>query len=264
LQRFSSLSKLQSIVFKDIKDIYYDRYGVQIMRWRREQAGKQISIAPTLLVCILLLLGGCGGKPKEIGKTESEKKKTQLLKSIEKKYEDAESHFKLGKLYQADGLWAQAEDQYGITLNFDPVYRQAQAARVKVLMGGGDAVKAKLLADEYIKQASISAAAALQLALAFQEQGLDEYALKSYQQALYMAPDSAKINRQIGFYYLGKGNKDLAREYLSRSFQLNPNQPDVAGELGRLGVAVKIPRKTEKSTDAKKLDEMVEKSNKGR
>jgi hypothetical protein len=50
---------------------------------------------------------------------------------------------------------------------------------------------------------------------------------------------------------------------LSRSFQLNPNQPDVAGELGRLGVAVKIPRKTEKNTDAKKLDKMVEKSGKG-
>jgi tetratricopeptide (TPR) repeat protein len=257
------LSKLQSIAFKDIKDIYYDRYGVQIMRWRRERIGKQISIAPALLVCILLLLGGCGGKarPKEVGRTEAEKKKVKLLKAIESKFEDAESHFKLGKLYQADGLWAQAEDQYGIALNFDPVHRQAQASRVKVLVSGGDAAKAKLLADEYIKQASISAAASLQLALAFQEQGLDEYALKCYQQALYMAPNSAKINRQIGFYYLGKGNKDTAREYLSRSFQLNPNQPDVAGELGRLGVAVKIPRKTEKST--KKLDKIVEKSDKG-
>jgi Tfp pilus assembly protein PilF len=236
------------------------------MRWRRAQAVKQISIAPVLLVCILLLLGGCGGKartPKEVGRTEAEKKKVQLLKAIDTKFEDAESHFKLGKLYQADGLWAQAEDQYGIALNFDPVHRQAQASRVKVLVSGGDAAKAKLLADEYIKQASISAAASLQLALAFQEEGLDEYALKGYQQALYMAPNSAKINRQIGFYYLGKGNKDPAREYLSRSFQLNPNQPDVAGELGRLGVAVKIPRKTEKSTDAKKLDKIVEKSDKG-
>jgi tetratricopeptide (TPR) repeat protein len=232
------------------------------MRWRREQAGKQISIAPALLVCILLL-GGCDGKakePKGVDKAVSEKKKANLLKQIDRKFEDVEAHFKLGQLYQADGLWAKAEDQYGIALNFDPVYRQAQAARVKVLVGGGEAAKAKLLAGEYIKQASISAAASLQLALAFQEQGMDEYALKCYQQALYMAPNSAKINRQIGYYYLSKGNKDIAREYLSRSFQLNPNQPDVAGELGRLGVAVKIPRKTEKS--AKKLDKIVEKSDK--
>ncbi len=264
LQRYSSLSKLQSVVHRDVKDVYYYRYGVQIMRWRQEQVRKLIFIAPVLLVC--MLFGGCNGntKPKEIGRTEAERKKIQLQKEIEKKYEDAEAHFKLGKLYQADGLWAQAEDQYAIALNFNPVHRQAQASRVKVLANGGDTAKSKVMADEYLKQASISAAASLQLALAFQEQGLDDHALKGYQQALYMAPDSAKINRQIGLYYLGKGDKSLAREYLSRSFQLNPNQPDVAGELGKLGVAVKIPRKTDRSADTKKLDEMVDKSGKGR
>ena len=230
------------------------------MKWRREQNSRRKSVGLAFLVCILLF-SGCGGKPKEIGKTEAEKKKAKMLKAIDRKFEDAESHFKLGKLYQADSMWTQAEDQYSIALNFDPAHRQAQAARVKVLIEGGDKAKAGLLADEYVERASISAASSLQLALAFQEQGLDDYALKSYQQALRMAPNSAKINRQIGFYYLSKGNKDVAREYLSRSFQLNPNQPEVAGELGRLGVEVKIPRKTEKRT--KKLDEMVEKSDRG-
>lgn len=233
------------------------------MKGKREQIGKQISIGLALLACILLL-GGCNGKAKEPQGSLSEKKKAELQQQINRKFEDAGAHFQLGKLYQADGQWAQAENEYGVALNFDPVHRQAQAARVKVLASGGNAAKSKLLAEEYIKQASISAAASLELALAFQEQGLDEYALKSYQQALYMAPDSAKINRQIGFYYLSRGNKDQAREYLSRSYQLNPNQPDVAGELGRLGVAVRIPPKTGKSTDAKKLDEMVDKSNKSR
>jgi hypothetical protein len=37
-------------------------------------------------------------------------------------------------------------------------------------------------------------------------------------------------------------------------------QPEVAGELGRLGVSVKIPRKTQKRT--KKLDRIVERSDK--
>jgi tetratricopeptide (TPR) repeat protein len=229
------------------------------MKWRREQNSKRKFVGLAVLVCILLF-SGCGGKPKEIGKTEAEKKRAKMLKAIDRKFEDADAHFKLGQLYQADGLWSQAENQYSIALTFDPAHRQAQAARVKVLVGGGDTAKAKLLADEYIGRASISAAGSLQLALAFQEQGLDEYALECYQQALRMAPNSAKINRQIGYYYLSKGNKDVARDYLSRSFQLNPNQPEVAGELGRLGVAVKIPRKTEKST--KKLDKMVEKSEK--
>lgn len=233
------------------------------MKWRRAHTGKWkfVTVGLILLACILLL-SGCGGNkaPKEISRTEAEKKKAELLKQIDRKFEDAEAHFKLGRLYQADSLLTKAEDQYSITLNFAPAHKEAQAARVKVLMGSGDTTKAALLAEEYIERASISAAGSLRLALAFQEQGLDDYALKCYQQALRMAPNSAKINRQIGYYYLSKGEKDLAREYLSRSFQLNPIQAEVAGELGRLGVAVKIPRKTVKST--RKLDEMVEKSDK--
>src|SRR4030042_1221471 len=226
------------------------------MKGKREQTGKEISVDLALLACIFLL-GGCNGnakEPKGVERSVSDKQKAELQKRINRKFSDSEAHFKLGKLYQAEGLWMRAESEYATALNFDPVHRKAQAARVKVLGSGGDAAKAKLLAAEYIKQASISAAASLQLALAFQEQELDEYALKSYQQALYMAPNSAKINRQIGFYYLSKGEKDIAREYLSRSYQLNPSQPDVARELGRLGVSVRIPRKTEMGADAKKLD----------
>ncbi|MFA5239580.1 MAG: hypothetical protein WC476_07745 [Phycisphaerae bacterium] len=232
------------------------------MKWRLKHTGSRKFIGPTFLICILLL-GGCGGKnkaPKEIGQTLAEKKKAEMLKRIENKYEDAGAHYKLGRLYQADGLLPQAENQYSIALSFDPAHRQAQAARVKVLLSSGDKTKAGLLADEYIQRAAVSAAASLQLALAFQEQGVDDYALKGYQQALHMAPNSAKINKQIGYYYLSKGERDLAREYLSRSFQLNSNQPEVSGELGRLGVAVKIPRKVEKQT--KKLDDMVDKSEK--
>ncbi|KKK97910.1 hypothetical protein LCGC14_2648010, partial [marine sediment metagenome] len=78
--------------------------------------------------------------------------------------------------------------------------------------------------------------------------------------ALHLAPNSAKIHRQIGYYYLSRNNKVRAKEYLVRSFQLNPNQPEVSGELGRLGVAVRIPRKTERST--KKLEKIVEQSDK--
>jgi len=216
----------------------------------------QVSLA--LLVCALLL-GGCKGeKTKEVEMTPAEKEKGRLLGRIDRKFENPDAHFELGRLYQADGLWSQAEHQYNITLNFDPTHREAQAARVKVLLDSGDTAKAELLADEYMGQASVSAAGSLRLALAFQKQALDEYALACYRQALHLAPNSAKINRQIGYYYLSKNDKNRAKDYLTRSFQLNPNQPEVAGELGRLGTAVKIPRKTKKST--KKLDKIVEES----
>ena len=234
---------------------------MQVMEWRRKQTDKQKSFGLAFLVCILLFAGCNGGRakaPKEVERTLAEEKKAKMLKAIEREFEDADAHFELGQLYQADGLWAQAEHQYNIALSFDPAHRQAQAARVKVLLESGDTAKAELLADEYMGRASVSAAGSLRLALAFQKEGLDEYALDCYQQALRLAPNSAKINRQLGYYYLSKNDKDRARDYLSRSFQLNTNQPEVAGELGRLGVAVEIPRKTEKRT--KKLDKIVEES----
>ena len=131
---------------------------------------------------------------------------------------------------------------------------------VKTLIDSGDKTKAAQLSDIYMGQASIDATESLRLALAFQEQQLDEHALACYRQALRLAPNSAKVNRQIAYYYLSKGDKERARDYLSRSFSLNPNQPDVAGELGRLGVETKIPRKPQQ--DTKKMDEIVTESDK--
>ena len=233
-------------------------------------ARKTQSIGLTLLICTCLL-SGCNSSRKDtnarpprvdkVAKTDAEQKKARLLRQIDRKFENPGAHFELGQLYQADGLWAQAENEYKTALNFDPAYRPPQAARVKVLMQGGDEPMATLLANEYISQASTSAAGSLKLALAFQKEMLDEYALACYQQALHLAPTSAKINRQIGYYYLSKNDKVRAVEYLKRSFQLNPMQPEVAGELGRLGVTIRIPRKTQKHT--KKLDRIIEMDNKG-
>lgn len=203
----------------------------------------------TLLLCAYIFLRKAGKtrSPQvgEIAKTPTEQKKAKLPKQIDREFENPQAHFELGQLYQHDGLWAQAENEYLITLNFDPAHRQAQAARVKALLALDDNAKAELLADEYMSQASNSAAGSLRLALAFQKQAMDEYALACYQQALRLAPNSTKINRQIGYYYLSKNDKARAKEYLIRSFDLNRNQPDVAGELGRLGVPIKVPQRTE-------------------
>jgi len=235
------------------------------MRWRQEMAGNKQVIFLALLSCtILLIFGGCShfskltaaGKDVDAEQTQAERDKARLLKKVNRDYEDPQAHFELGRLYQQEGQWVRAEREYNIALNFDPVHRQAQAARVKALLGEGDEAKSQMLAEIYSEQASTSAAGSLSLALAFQSQGLDEYALNCYQQALRLAPNSAKVNRQIGYYYLSKNELVRAQEYLSRSFQLNPNQPDVAGQLGRLGVAVRIPSDTK--ADVKLLDKTID------
>jgi len=196
----------------------------------------------------------------------AEEKKAALLEEINRKFENPDAHFNLGQLYQAEGNWTKAEYHYNVALGFDPVHRPAQAALVKGLAEAGDKAKSQQYAKAYINQASNSVTATLALAEAFDKQGLDEYALACYQQALRLAPKSPEVNKQVGYYYLNNNDKTKAKEYFSRSFQLNPNQPDVAGELGRLGVVVEIPRqpgenvqKPKKSIDSRESEKRAKK-----
>lgn len=151
----------------------------------------------------------------------------------------------MGKLHQASGLWSQAEHEFTVALSFDPVHRPSQAAIVKILFDSAQSAKAKLSADFYMNQASTSDIGSLELGIAFQNEGLDDYALTCYQKALSIAPSSPKVNKQLGFFYLKKGDNEKAKGYLIRSFQADPYQPDVAGELGKLGVAIQ-PSQTPK------------------
>jgi len=194
----------------------------------------------------------------EISDTPQDMEKTRLMNEIGRDFEDSEAHYKLGQLYQNDGLWSKALHEYNVAVSFNPAHRSSQAATIYVLQAMGDTEKAEMTADTYISQTSGSAEQSLRLALAFQKEKLDDLALRSYEQALRLSPNSAKVNRQIGYYYLSKGDKVRAREYLYRSFQLNRKQADVAGELGRLGVDISGAR----LESAKNIDKIVTEADK--
>ena len=220
-----------------------------------------IAKAVGLMLALALILGGCGkSQDRQINDdllTGTEQSKAKLLERIEARYESPEAHYELAKLYQADGLWDKAEFEYNVALGFDPVHRAAQAGIVKTLNDSGNDARASLASEFYMNQASSSAQASFLLGQAFLKELLDDYALACYQQALGLAPNSAAINKQIGYYHLSKRDMVRAEEYLKRSFQLDPYQAEVAGELGRMGIVVQVPRKTEKNT--KKLDEVLSK-----
>ena len=222
-----------------------------------------VTLFTFLFLCTTLLVGCTSQEVAGTGKFKripAEQKKAALLKTIDRKFENPDAHFELGQLYQAERLWMKAERHYNVALGFDPAHREAQAAMVKVFFDSGETAKAKTYADIYMNQVVGSASESFRLGFAFQKQLLDEYAFDCYQQVLNLAPNSARVHRQLGYYYLSKDDKVRGEEYLKRSFQLDPLQPEVAGELGRLGVEVRIPRKTEKRT--KKLDRIAEGSRK--
>jgi len=179
-----------------------------------------------------------------LGCSDTERKKIELLNKVETKAETPEDNFALGQIYENQGKWALSIYYYDLSLRFYASQRETQAMAVKSMKDGGDAAGAKEAADRAIGQVSLSAAQSLGLAVAFQKLSLDEYALTCYTQALTLAPNSSRTNMKMGYYYLSKNDKQRAKEYLARSFQINPGQWDVADELGRLGVPVRIPPKT--------------------
>ena len=212
---------------------------------------------------LLALLGGCNrgnsGRTldKEVAKTGTNAHKAQLLETIEKKFESPEAHYELGKLYSDDRLWDKAQWHFNVAIGFDPVHHRAQAALVKLLSISEQTERSKLAAEMYMNQASVSAKSSYLLGQAFQKELFDEYALSCYQQALALAPDSAALHKQIGLYYLSKGQPVRAEEYFKRSFQIDPYQADVAGQLGRMGIEVAIPRKG-KTQSGEKIDKLAE------
>lgn len=210
---------------------------------------KSLWMVSEFLFCALLVVG-CQNQTAQTAAvgpglgTAADIRRAELLKELDKKWENPDAHFELGQLCHAAGDLSRAEWHYNIALGFNPAHRDAQAAIVKVQLNKGDKVKGDWAANTYMTQVASSPDQLLALGVAFEKQGLGDYALKCYQDALKLVPNSPAINRQLGYYYSAKNKKDLAKEYFIRSFQLNPNQADVAGELGRLGVAVRIPQQS--------------------
>ncbi len=191
-----------------------------------------------------LLLTGCheqDQKKSEPITISPELRKAQLLKEIDRKYENPQAHYELGRIFHTDGLWSKAENEYRVAIAFDPILWDAEAALVKLFLDKGDEAKAERTALNAIDRASYSAAASLGLAKAFQKEYLDKYALKCHSQALALSPNSAEVYKHIGYYYLAKRNVALAEANLRHSFELDPYQPEVAGELGRMGIIVEVP-----------------------
>lgn len=227
---------------------------VEIGKLKTRRSALGFDLAATLTFALLLCLGfsllGCNEQqtatPSQQVSMPPETRKAELINLLERKFENPDGHFRLAQMYHGEGLWTKAEYHYNVALGFDPAHADAKASMVKLFLDSGDSAQSKTNADEYMIKASNSATQSLRLAVAFHKQQLDEYALDSYQQAFSLAPGSAEVNKQMGLYYLDKGDKVLAKEYLIRSFNLDSKQPDVAGELGRLGVEVRIPGQADK------------------
>ncbi len=211
-----------------------------------------------ILAVMVSLISGChknsdAALNKRLSSTPEQMNRARIEQRIATNFEDSNAHYQLGKLYMTDRLLSKAEYEFNLAIGFDPVNRDAQAAHVKVYQVMGNREKSAQLAEIYMNQVSARAEDGLLLGRAFQNEGLDDYAIACYQKALSLAPNSAVLNKQIGFYYLNKGDKVRAQGYLTRSIQADPYQADVAGELGKMGVRIEVPRRQSSGQNVDRL-----------
>jgi tetratricopeptide (TPR) repeat protein len=204
---------------------------------------------PALLLwgALLFSFSGCADSTPPSSRVDpassaaADQTEAELLLEIERKFENPAAHYELGRLYHRSRQWSKAEYHYNVALGFDPAQRGAQAGMVKMFTDRGETAKAEQYANSYIGGPGMDGMESVRLAWEFERLGLDAQAIRCFRRALALAPASDEVNKQVGFYYLGKGNNAKAKEHLQRSFELNPRQPDVAGALGRLGVVVESP-----------------------
>ncbi|MBN2588720.1 MAG: hypothetical protein JXA96_02570 [Sedimentisphaerales bacterium] len=189
---------------------------------------------------LLVFLSGCVNQQygNFADNVSPEQKKVELKKRLERRYNDAPTHFLLAQLYHADRSWDDAEFYYNNSLRFDPVYRPAQAGMVKLFVDRGDTLKAQHYFENYLNQVGDIPSKIVELGREFQEQGLDTYAMTCFNKGLTIAPKSAEVHKSLGYFYLSKNNKDKAREHFETSFNIDSTQKDVARELGFLGVPI--------------------------
>ena len=214
---------------------------------------KTLATLPILIVLICLFgVCGCNRENKSAPDNQgvqmitADEQKADLLEQLDKRFQNPDAHYRLANLYHSENLYDQAKFHYETALRFDPAHRHAQAAYVKLLLDLKENTEAQTKAALFMDQVSGSYRESLKLARTFKAHGVEVYSLATYQQALQIEPESAEIFKDLGFHYLDKGDTQLAKSYLTRSFQIDPNQADVAGELGRLGVEVKMPEPPEK------------------
>ncbi len=198
----------------------------------------------TLLTCFCLFLGllaGCN-QPMALVSTTNMRvvpdKESYLQQRLQSDFTNPDLHCELGRHYQSEGLWRKARYHIEAALGHDPAHRPSQAANIKSYVAQGDEATADRLFAKYQRQLLASPVEMVKFAKALGEAGLDTFSLRSFDQAVLLAPQSAEAHRQLGYYYLVRRDLEQAKAYFTKSFGFDPAQADVAGELGKMGVVV--------------------------
>jgi tetratricopeptide (TPR) repeat protein len=189
-----------------------------------------------MVVVAVIAVAGCGPqKTTAVPETEQ-----TLLAQIDQKFENPDAHYRLAKLYHSQSQWIKAEYEYGIAIGFAPINKWPEAGLVKMYRDWERPEKAQEALNKAMYSCNTDEELVM-LAKALQKEGLKEDPQTCYEYGLTVAKNKGGIYKEMGYYYLTIGDKVRAEDAFRKSLEIRPYQPDVSGELGRMGVKVVAP-----------------------
>ena len=146
--------------------------------------------------------------------------------------------YNLAASYHGQDKLMRAIYYYKQVISLQPGHRKAQQGLTRALEENGDgetATSVTIWSTEYVDN---TADGFLHLARSYHRNGDRETALLNYQKAISVEPESAHAHAEYARYCKKIGQEDKAKELLLTAYQLNPDEPGVAAELGQLSVAL--------------------------
>ena len=167
-----------------------------------------------------------------------------LHEAIELKYDFAEAHFQLGRIYRQRGQLADAADCQKLAVHFDPGHVPAHYALATLHKSQGRHAKA---AEHYLRITELSpqdSAAHTNLCLALYETGVYDQARQHGERAIGIDPQLPEAHHNLALVLREVGDPERAVQHFQKAFDLTPRAEIAAGlanafrDLGRLDEAI--------------------------
>jgi tetratricopeptide (TPR) repeat protein len=154
---------------------------------------------------------------------------------IERYPQDSFAHYGLGRIYEAQGNGAEAENEYLQALLLDPAAKEPMARLVGELLRKKEFARTQRLLSAALEKNRASAPHYNWMGIAMQLQARYDDAQKAFQKAVELDPKEAEYHANQGALFLARGDPKSAEASLKEAIRLNPNY---SLALYNLGVAV--------------------------
>jgi tetratricopeptide (TPR) repeat protein len=144
----------------------------------------------------------------------------------------AANHGTLGLVYEANGLWSEAERSFALAAELAGEDSPWPFHRGVALAGLGEFERARVAFEEATEREQDSAAAHHRLADLLLASGALDEALPHFEAAVRHAPESAEAHAGLGTAYYHGRELELARSHLERAIELDPSYRSAHYQLG--------------------------------